>query len=201
MTTETDAGRVPMVERADWVPGPAQGRWTYADYARLPDDGHRYEIIDGVLYMPPAPNILHQRTVGRVHHHLLAVVELAGRGIVVPAPADVLLPGGQTVQPDVLVVLRANRSILTERNVEGAPDLVVEVSSPGTAGYDRTTKQAAYAGGGVPEYWIVDPYAETVEVLVLTDGVYASAGVYREQATLPSRVLPDLPLRVEQFFP
>ena len=104
------------------------------------------------------------------------------------------------MQPDVLVVLNHKLPLITERGIEGPPDLVVEIASPGTRTHDRSTKLAAYARGGVPEYWLAEPADETVEVLTLEVGGYRSLGVYTGAATLPSRVLPDLPVRVAQFF-
>jgi Uma2 family endonuclease len=200
MTTDVDV--LPTVVRADHVPGPPQGRWTYAEYAAIPDDGHRYEIIDGVLYMTPAPNIIHQTTVTRVGGFLLMHVELAGLGRVFVAPVDVDLPlrPTVTVQPDVVVVLNANVGIITPKCIVGAPDLVVEVASPSTTGYDRRGKQDAYARAGVTEYGFADPYARTVELLRLADGAYQSVGVFSGAATLPSVVVPDLPVPVDQFF-
>jgi Uma2 family endonuclease len=201
MTTETSTGRVPAVERADDVAGPVQGDWTYADYAVLPDDGCRYEILDGVLYrMPPSPSDAHQAAVTRIVYFLVGHVELGGLGIVRVAPLDVELPGGATVQPDVFVVLRDRLGILQPGRTLGAPDLVVEVLSPGTAGYDRGPKRAAYARSGVREYWLVDPWARTVEVVAFAGGQAASVAVVTGPARVPSLVLPDLPVRVEQFF-
>ena len=197
----TDVETVPMTVRADWMPGPPQGCWTVADYEALPDDGNRYEMIDGVLYMAAAPNIRHQETSMRFSIHLGSYVQLGGLGRVFAAPCDVVLPPGVPVQPDLIVVLNANLGIIGEQKIVGTPELVVEIASPGTAGFDRRTKQDAYARAGVPEYWIADPYARTVEVLALDGGVYRSLGVYTGAATIPSRVLPGLPVRVEQLFP
>ena len=104
------------------------------------------------------------------------------------------------VQPDVLVVLNANLDVITPSRIVGAPDLVIEIASPSTAAYDRRAKQDAYARGGVPEYWVADPATRTVEVTALEQGTYRVVGVYQNQALLPSKVLPDLPVRVAQFF-
>src|SRR5206468_2237517 len=124
----------PVVTRADHVPGPKQGCWTYEDYAQLPDDGNRYEIIDGVLYLMPGPTKEHQETVLRFGTYLFLNVKLTGIGQVLIAPFDVDLPlHPDMVQPDVLVVLNANLGILTSAKADGAPDLVVEVASPSTA--------------------------------------------------------------------
>ena len=191
---------LPIMQPADHQPGLPQGRWTYATYAALPNDGQRYEVIDGVLYIAPAPIPAHQATAALVVFYLLQHVQFAGRGRVLPAPIDVELLPNVVVQPDVLVVLSANVGIITPTRIIGAPDLVVEVSSPGTAGYDRRQKQDAYARGGVAEYWIADPLARTIEVLVLAAGSYRSQGVFQGTTTLPSLVLAQLPVTVEQFF-
>src|SRR5947209_12270813 len=144
-------GRVPMVTIADNVPGPGQGRWTYKDYAAIPDDGKRYEIVDGVLYMTPSPNEWHQTTVGRLFRYLSAYIEDSGSGRVYLAPFAVELASYVVVQPDVFVILNANREKITTSRVIGAPDLVVEVSSPGTVGYDRDEERGAYAGADVQD--------------------------------------------------
>jgi Uma2 family endonuclease len=191
---------LPVVTPADHLPGPPQGRWTYAAYAVLPDDGKRYEVVDGVLYMAPAPTIAHQDASGWFFFYLTTYVRLAGSGRVFVAPVDVELAPNVLTQPDVIVVMNANLDIITPSHIVGAPDLVVEIASPSTAGYDRRTKQDAYARAGVPEYWIADADARTVEVLLLERGAYRSAGVFRGQATLPSQVIPGLPVHVEQFF-
>ena len=105
------------------------------------------------------------------------------------------------VQPDILIVLKAHSERLTKNRLIGAPDLVIEIASPTTAGYDRREKQDAYANAGVPEYWIVDPTAHTIELLVLESGAtYHSLGIFQGQALLPSRIVPDLPVQVEQLF-
>jgi Uma2 family endonuclease len=188
------------VVQADWVPGPQQGQWTYEDYAAIPEDGHRYEVVNGVLYMSPAPNLGHQGSVARFVYYLLTHVEFVGRGRVFTGPADVELSYKNVVQPDVLVVLKEHLDRLSKTRIIGAPDLVVEIASPSTARHDQRTKLDAYASAGVPEYWVVNPDAQTVKVLILERGVYHSLGVFGGQATLPSQVVPDLPVKVEQFF-
>jgi len=109
--------------------------------------------------------------------------------------------GGNLVQPDVLVVLNANRAIIHPSRVIGVPDLVVKIASPSTATYDRTKKLEAYARAGVPEYWLADPYARIVELLVLDGEAYRSLGVFQGQARLASRVVPGFPVPVDQLFP
>ena len=196
----TIAGSLPMVTRADDVPGPAQGCWTYEAYAALPDDGNRYEVIDGILYLMPGPTPRHQTVLSWFVYYLMAHVQVPGLGRVFAAPLDVLLPGARPAQPDVLVLLNHKLHLISERGVEGPPDLVIEIASAGTRTYDRTTKLAAYARGGVPEVWLAEPADQTLEALTLDGDAYRSLGVFAGAATLPSRVLPGLPVRVEQFF-
>jgi Uma2 family endonuclease len=199
MTTSAPLDVLPVVTVAAPLVGPPQGRWTYADYAALPDDGNRYEIIAGVLYMTPAPGTGHQSISARVVTFLVTHVEFAGLGRVFAAPVDVELAPDTVVQPDIVVVLSANLHRITPSRIIGAPDLVVEILSPGTAGYDRREKQDAYARSGVGEYWIVDPGAQTVELLTLDQGGYRSHGVFRGQARLPSSAV-TLPVPIERFF-
>jgi Uma2 family endonuclease len=180
--------------------GPEQGLWTYNDYTALPDDGHRYEIVNGVLVMPPSPDGSHQDAVARFIYHLLAHVEFAGLGKVRVAPFDVQLTPKDMFQPDVLVVLNAHLDRVLEKKVVGAPDLVVEVTSPSTALYDRVTKYEKYAHAGVQEYWIANIEAKTIQVLVLELGEYRSLGIFRGEQTVPSRIVPELPVGVERFF-
>lgn len=196
----TTSGELALVTPADWVPGPPQGSWTYEDYAKLPDDGHRYEIVNGVLVMAPAPDLEHQSIVLRFSYYLFAHVELAGLGRVFGAPVDVELGPKNVFQPDVVVVLNARLDSIAAKKIIGAPDLVVEIASPSTAAYDRLTKYEKYARAGITEYWLVKPGRKSVEIFALEKGEYRSLGVFSGQQTLPSRVVPGLPVRVEQFF-
>lgn len=189
-----------MVVPADWVPGPEQGSWTYDDYAVLPDDGQRYEIVNGVLVMAPAPSPEHQDIVGMILYYLLIQVKFAGLGRVFTAPIDVDLGLKNVYQPDVIVVLNAHLNRVAAKKIVGAPDLVVEVASDSTAAMDRIAKYDVYAHAGVTEYWIVKPERKTVEVFLLENRKYRSLGIFSGQQTLPSLVVPGLPVRVEQFF-
>ncbi|MDQ2902760.1 MAG: Uma2 family endonuclease [Chloroflexota bacterium] len=196
----TTVERLSVVVPADWVTGPKQGQWTYADYAALPEDGQRYEVVSGVLYMSPSPNPEHQEIAGAIFSYLRNVVQVAGVGKVYIAPLDVELNSETLVQPDVLVVLKAHLDRITKSRVVGAPDIVVEVASPATARHDLHKKLLAYERAGVPEYWIVLPGERAVELLVLGEDGYYSLGIFRGAAVLPSRIVPDLTVRVEQFF-
>lgn len=196
--TTTDG--LSVVTPADWVPGPRQGSWTYDDYAALPDDGQRYEIVNGVLLITPAPNPDHQSIAARLTYYLFMHVELAGRGRVFPTPIDVELEPKNVFQPDVVVLLNAHLDRVAAKKIIGAPDLVIEIASPGTATYDRVSKYDVYARAGIPEYWIVKPTNRTIEVLILENGEYYSSGIFRGEQPLSSRIVPELPVRVEQFF-
>lgn len=189
-----------MVLPADWVPGPEQGSWTYDDYALLPDDGQRYEIVNGVLVMAPAPDGPHQDAVLRIAHYLLVHIEFAGLGKVRVAPFDVQLSSKDVFQPDVFVVLNAHLSRMQKKKMIGAPDLVIEVASPSTAFLDRVSKYEKYAQAGVREYWIVNVEAGTVQVSVLEPTGYRSLGTFRGQQTLPSQIVLGFPIAVEKFF-
>jgi len=194
------AEKLSAVGPADWVAGPQQGQWTYKDYAAIPEDGHRYEVVNGVLYMSPSPNVGHQSIVGEIFAYLREYVGDNRLGRVFMGPLDVELGYGHVVQPDVLVVLKDHFNRIAKLRIIGAPDLVVEIASPSTARHDLHAKLDAYASAGVPEYWVVNPDAQTVELLVLERGVYRSLGVFSGQASLLSRVVPDFPVEVEQFF-
>ena len=136
---------------------PVDIRLTYEDFCCLPNDGKRYEIIDGELFVTPSPFRPHQRVVTRLTRYLSTFVEENELGEVFVAPFDVVFSRFDVVEPDLLYVSKGRLSVLTEKNVQGAPDLVVEVLSPSTAETDRTIKLKLYARYGVQEHWIIDP--------------------------------------------
>jgi len=183
----------------DW---PTQGEWTYEDYKKLPDDGRRYEIIEGVLYVTAAPNFDHQYTVTRLLVHLDDLVTRRDLGIVLVAPFEVHLPDvARPVQPDVLFVDAGRAPRPGAADFTGAPDLIVEVLSPSTVRTDRLVKFGAYERAGVREYWLVDPRTRSVEVYALSeDGTYDMAGQYTPGETVTSTVLSDLALPVDDLF-
>lgn len=188
------------VVRADWVPGPPQGQWTYADYAASPDDGRRYEVVKGVLYMRPAPKLGHQGIGLEVAAYLRQFVQMTGAGRVFIAPADVELSPGDIVQPDVFVILNEHLDRMTFSRLIGAPDLVVEVLSPGTKSHDLYRKRDAYERAHVPEYWIVNPREQVVEVFVLENEVYQSLGTFHGEAIPPSRIVPNWLIPIGKLF-
>ena len=174
----TTSNHPDTVQRADYVSGPKQGEWTYAHYAALPEDGQRYEVLDGVLYMSPAPNLWHQDVALEIASFLRIHVKLTGLGNVFISPVDVELAPRSVVQPDVVVVLRANAAILHyDSRIIGSPDLVIEIASPSTARHDRQRKRSLYARTGISEYWLIDPVRQTLEILVLEGAAYRSTGL------------------------
>jgi len=177
----------------------AKVRFNYSDYLLLPED-KRYEILDGELYMVAAPNTKHQRVSIRLVVALLQHVEQKDLGEIFHAPCDVLLSDEDVVQPDILFVRKERAGIIKEANLQGAPDLVVEILSPGTRSKDLELKRKAYARFGVQEYWIVDPEADTVEVLVWNELGYVTAGVYAKADRLSSPLLPELNLPLSKIF-
>jgi Uma2 family endonuclease len=142
------------------------GTWVYEDLFSLPDDGRRYEIIEGVLYEMPAPGWDHATTIMNLISLLLPVVTAMG-GLLRTAAVDVFFEGADPVQPDILVLLSGWQGQVQQRGPQGAPDLLIEVLSPSNRGHGLVTKRALYSRAGVREYWIVDPVSQTVELLTL----------------------------------
>jgi Uma2 family endonuclease len=145
---------------------------TYDDYAALPNDGKRYEILDGILYVTAAPSRNHQRVVLTLAMSLETHVRARNLGEVNIAPFDVILSDPNVVEPDIIFVATNRMSSFSNRGFEGAPTLVVEVLSPSTARVDQNTKLQIYARHGVPFYWIVDPEARVIDTYVLAESAY-----------------------------
>ena len=160
---------------------------TYADYAALPDDGRRYELHEGELSVTPAPGTRHQLVTGNlfvtVRQHVLA----HDLGAVLISPVDCILSDTSVVQPDILFVEAAYASRISERAIEGAPTLAIEVLSPSTERIDRARKLDLYTRYGIAYYWIVDPAARVIDAYVLEGGVYrlATRLVGEQPAALP----------------
>ena len=177
-----------------------RARLTYQDYFDLPESDDRYELIDGELFMVPAPVPEHQDFLGELYVVIRAFVKENGLGRVFFAPLDVVLSEVDVFQPDLIFVSKERLNIITGQNVRGAPDLVVEVLSPSTAQLDRTTKRERYARFGVREYWLADINARTVEVNVFEGEVFSVAGVYGEGDMLESKVLKNLKVDISGLF-
>ncbi len=176
------------------------GAWTYDDLFTLPDDGRRYEIIEGELYEMPSPSIIHASVIARIITLLVPIVGRIG-GQWFTAPLAVFFPGADPVQPDILVILPNWTGDLRHRGVEGAPDLVIEVLSPSNRGHDLLTKRSLYARAGVREYWIADPEARTLEIFALDRDAFHLAVAASGSESPASPLLGPLPVAAEALFP
>lgn len=163
-----------------------------ADLEDLPSDGRRYEIMGGQLFATPAPTVLHQWIAAQLVAAFNRFFEEQQLGIAIPAPVDVLLGENDVVQPDVIVVTRENRGVLEGKRIAGAPDLLVEVTSPSTAGVDFVRKAALYAREGVREYWIADVEAREILVQRLENGRYVMLS--QSDGAIRSSLFPDFVL-------
>lgn len=176
-------------------------RYTYQDYINLPEsENKQYELIDGELYMAPSPTPKHQRGKGNLFRILSDHVEANDLGVVYDAPLDVVLSNEDVLQPDIMFISKKRLGIVTEQNIQGAPDLVIEVLSPGTASRDRTIKRARYARFGVREYWLVDLVSRTIEVLRASREGFETIRIYSEGMSLESPLLPGLQIDVASIF-
>lgn len=180
---------------------PQQGQWTYEDYLHLPDDGRRYEIIEGVLYMANAPSYDHQFTVVEIIFHLKLFVREHSLGQIYTAPIEVhLAEATRPVQPDVMFIHHSHLPKLGTQIFEGAPDLIVEVISPSSIRLDRNVKFDAYERYGVAEYWLIDPKARLVEVYTWQRGEYALWGQYTGDDIVTSKLLEGLEIKASLLF-
>jgi Uma2 family endonuclease len=159
-----------------WMKSPAS-QWDYQAYAAIPYDGKRHEIIDGDHFVNPAPNLYHQQVSRHLKFLLFPAIELPGLGCVINAPVDVQLSEHDIVQPDLVVIRKANFHIQTPSRVKGIPDLLIEILSPSNRLHDVKTKRLAYQRCGVPEYWIVDPEEHEISRLNLVSGEYQASTV------------------------
>ena len=164
----------------------------YSDLASTPDDGLRYEILDGELFVTPSPSIPHQRVSRELQRQLVAYFHPDGRGEVFDAPLDVILSPHDVVEPDLLVVTQASQ--FSHRGVEGAPALVVEILSPSTKQRDRTVKAQRYAELGIPSYWIVDIDARRVTCYRAENSRYVVMAEAEGDAMLELKDWPGLTL-------
>jgi Uma2 family endonuclease len=196
MATRTQTQPASIIYR--W---PRQGEWTYEDYARLPDDGRRYEVIDGRLHVSPAPRTKHQLVSFELAFALYTYIKANNLGRVLEAPIDLILPGlTSPVQPDILFIAQERLPIIQEKFIEGVPDLIIEVLSPGNQAHDRHLKYALYEEAGVKEYWIVDPDNCLVDVYTLyDDNQYMPFGHFERGGVIQSSLLPNLRLPLDEI--
>ena len=184
------------------VTGPGV-KLTYDDFVLFPDDGKRHELIDGEHYVTPSPNRKHQTVSGNLFLLIGTWLEKHPIGQLFHAPFDVVFSRFDVVEPDLLYMSneRADR-VLTDANVQGAPELVIEIGSPGTRKRDETVKRRLYERAGVSEYWIVDPELDVVRVYRRgADGFERPRELTAEAGdVLETPLLPGLPLPLGRIF-
>lgn len=174
-------------------------RFNYHDYQQLPGD-KRYQIIDGDLLMTPAPLTIHQDIVRNLTVLLSAYLSQKKLGKLLISPVDVILSDEDIVQPDLVFISEKRLNIVTAQNIQGPPDLVIEILSPSSKKMDREIKLKLYEKHGVYEYWIVDPDAQSIEVFNLTDDGLKLLRAYPKGTHLSSPLFPDIKLSVEKVF-
>ena len=174
---------------------------TYEDYCAAPAD-KRYELLDGELIMVPAPNLKHQTVQLKLTMRLGRFIEDRALGTLFTPVCDVMLSDTDVVQPDLLFISRERDHLLSGgQNVQGAPDLVVEILSPSSAKQDRGKKRALYGRHGVTEYWLVDPIAETIQIHRLEGEILVPTRTFGRGETLRSPLLAGLELHLRDVFP
>ena len=177
-------------------------KFTYDDFVHFPDDGKRHEIIDGEHYVTPSPNTKHQAIVGNLHLSIGGYLRERPVGFVFLAPFDVVFSHVDVVEPDLLYIARERMSVLTKANVRGAPDLVVEILSPGTRRKDALIKRKLYERFGVQEYWIVDPERDIVKIYRRTGDTFGPALEFsaEKNEALTTPLLPGWSAPVRELF-
>jgi len=175
---------------------------TYDDFLLFPDDGKRHELIDGEHYVTPSPSRKHQAIVWNLITIIGPYLESHPLGRAFAAPFDVVFSNFDVVEPDLLFISNARLDVLTTKNVQGAPNLVVEIGSPSTRRRDEIIKRKLYERFDVEEYWIIDPEIETIAVYRHVGGIYQRVlelAVERND-TLATPLLPQLTLPLQQIF-
>ena len=174
-------------------------KFTVKDYMSTPE-GTRYQLLDGEMVLAPSPTDKHQRLLANLYRAIYAFVDAGSLGLVRIAPLDVVLSDHDVAQPDIMFVSNERSNVITAANIQGAPDLVVEILSPSTAEYDQGYKRGLYAQHGVNEYWLVDLVAETVEVLTAGAEGFSSHQVFTVGQVMGSPLLAGLSLDLEDVF-
>lgn len=173
-------------------------KFTYEDYLLLPED-KRYELIEGELLMVPLPGVWHQKVIGNLYFQLKRLVEEKALGELFISPLDIVLSQFDIVQPDIVFIAKEHVDIITEENIQGPPDIAVEVLSSDEQ-RDKVIKKKLYAKFGIKEYWLVNPKNEQVEVMVLDEQGYQSVIKYSKKEVLKSATFPDLQVDLSKVF-
>ncbi len=175
-------------------------KFSYEDLQHIPPDRNRYEIVEGELFVTPAPIPLHQRIVLNLSAELRHHVRKHRLGEVFVAPLDVMFTASTVLEPDVVFVSRRRSHIIGEKNLSGPPDLVVEVLSESSTHLDREIKPKQYALYGVPEFWRFDPDEKSVEIFRLKEGEYELAAKLGFGETITSPLFPGLSLPLSSLW-
>lgn len=173
---------------------------TIDEYGELPNDGKRYQILDGELDVTPAPNIMHQRISNRLGWALVAAMQKTDQGEIFYAPTDVVLDRHNIVQPDLVFVRKEHADIVGPANIRGVPDLIIEILSPSTRRTDVLVKSELYARFGVPMYWIVDPDLDRIELYELVDRAYQQTQVASSPSVLEVKGFAGLQIDLREVF-
>ena len=178
-----------------------KARFLAEDIFDSPDDGNRYEVIDGELYVSPPPNREHQHASGQLQGTIWSYLQTNPIGTFYAAPFGVILPGLSGVQPDLVFVSNEREEILTDQGASGAPDMVVEILSPRTRSRDRGIKLRQYEAAGVRYYWIADPRTQALEERELGEDGYGPPTIYRVGDVFRPAVFPGLTIEVARLWP
>ncbi len=178
----------------------ASVRFKAEDIWDTPEDGNRYEVIDGQLFVTPPPLIRHQKGAGALYRHLAPHVHSRNLGEIFYAPVALVLDDENGIEPDLVFVSRERLGIITDRAIEGAPDLVVEVLSPSTQARDRGIKMRRYAATGIPHYWILDPVARALEEYRLGEQGYELTGTSGPGSVFRPQRFPGLEIPIDDLW-
>ena len=177
-------------------------KFTYDDYLLFPEDGKRHELIDGEHFITPAPSTRHQKVSGKLFLAFGIFLKDHPLGEIFDAPTDVVLSDLDVVQPDLLFISSSRTSIIKEKNIYGAPDLVIEITSETTRKTDEIIKRKIYERYGIPEYWIVDPELEIVKIYCMDELGYTRTAELSKEAghMLTTTFLPGLQIPIIEIF-
>ncbi len=174
-------------------------KYTYEDYQKLPE-GPAYQLINGELIISPSPNVYHQKVSYNLIILLNKFIEKDKTGTVLYSPIDVYFGEFETYQPDIIFIFKERDSIIKEKRIEGAPDIVIEILSESNAYYDLKHKKNIYEKFGVKEYWIVDPMDRSLEIYVNKENVFTLFDKKQTKGEVKSKILSKLNMEVEDIF-
>ena len=182
---------------------PTNIKFTYEDYLGFSEDGNRHEIIDGEHYVTPAPLTKHQRISANLLGHFYRHCSQTKAGLVLTAPTDVVFSETDVVQPDLLFISKDRQHIVTRENIQGAPDLIIEILSEATKQRDERTKRTLYERFQITEYWIIEPEMESVRIFRLQNGRYTvpeESSTKQADSRISPSVLPEFSIATRDIF-